>query len=130
MFNRDSLITLISRLIKDKENVEHLKNELGTTKSDNGYNTYYLIPKNIDFKQISITSNKGELVSATFWGDFDITFSALIEMYEDYRIVYIPHDDIYKFFFNEKGEYVVCIYNENEVLDSQQKIDCLEIRTK
>ncbi len=101
--NRDNLIAICKYLYGYKSDRELLNSILGTIRSNNGYGTNFIEPRNKNFSSMYLHVDNNESISVGLTGSFDLRFSDLVLLFGKYREVYVPYDDHYMYFFNENS---------------------------
>jgi|GEM_PF-4825706 len=98
-----NLLQFVHRLIAEKESKD-LEQKWGSEDFKNGFGSTFLKPINPFFKRIILNHAQEKLSSMIFYGDFDLEFLTLSKLLGDNRKVYVAHDDVFYYFFNENGK--------------------------
>ncbi|QNR25490.1 hypothetical protein [Croceimicrobium hydrocarbonivorans] len=93
-------------------------NRLGSMKASNGFGTVYYDSGNALFSVIGINSTN-EIIDRFFLsGNFDLTYTDLVDLFGKPREAYSSYDDEYQNFFNEENDspWVVSCRTEKSII--------------
>lgn len=108
----------INSLKKKRTDIKSLIDEIGSNPS---YAEERIILKQGSFYNTCVIdfANK-EVQAITFYGNVNITINDLVEIYGNYSQKFVPHDDIYDFYFNQdksEGNFIIRIFFDRQLIE-------------
>jgi hypothetical protein len=131
----DELRLLADFLLQNRNDTQIIIDEFGKVSSNNGYGTFFLIPKNPIFKTFWVYEKENKLGAIGFGGpELGLKLEDIYSNYSKYAEEFSRYDNeyVYAFFENDSYTYMIKIFakeplfQEGKILKNID-IDSLEI---
>jgi hypothetical protein len=118
--DKDSLLEIISSLSIKIDDAACLIKSLGVEESNNGFGSVFLKPFGDNFKRIIIQQKNNSVESITFFGEFNISFIDLVDLFGEFEKKYSHNEDHYYYHFvnnnrHPLGNISIRTYSSNDV---------------